>query len=184
MSNPVIRILNDRIAGRSIATDPLDEPVVADLMEAARLSPSCFNNQPWRFLFLESDPARAKGVEALSAGNVPWAGTAPLLILGYTRAQDDCIIKDGRRYHQFDLGLSVMNILLAATYHGLTARPMAGFSPAKAKELFGLEEPDEPLIMIAVGKPSSDESHLPDHAKGKNDLPRERKDVSEIIRRL
>jgi nitroreductase len=155
-----------------------------DLMEAARLTPSCFNNQPWRFLFLESAEALAKGAEVLSEGNRVWAERAPLLIIGYSKAEDDCQIKGGREYHQFDLGMAVMNLMLAATHHGLAARPMAGFSPKKAKEFFGLDEEDQPLVMIAVGHPAKDESHLPEHYVGKTKKPRERKSVEEIIRKL
>ena len=184
MSNPVVKLLKDRVAGRSIATEPLSDQVVADLIEAARLTPSCYNKQPWRFLFLESEQARAKGADALVPANLPWASRAPLLILGYTRAEDDCITPDGRAYHEFDLGLSVMNVMLAATHHGLAARPMAGFSPEKARELFELEEGYEPLIMIAVGMPSEDESHLPDHVKGRGSEPRERVAGETIVKRL
>ncbi len=184
MNNPVVKLLQNRYAGRSIATEPLSDDLVRELMEAARLTPSCFNNQPWRFLFLESEKARNKGAEVLSKGNHPWASRAPLLIIGYSRAEDDCQIKGGREYHQFDLGMAAMNLMLAATHHGLAARPMAGFSPQKARELFELDEKDEPFIMIAVGPPSEDESHLPDHYVGKTKKPRERKEVNEIIKRM
>ena len=184
MSNQVVKLLQERFPGRSISSEPLSEQIITDLMEAIRLTPSCFNNQPWRFLFFEGEEALAKGAEALSAGNKPWAERAPLLIVGYTRKEDDCVLKGGREYHQFDLGMSVMNLLLAATHHGLAARPMAGFSPSKVKELFGLDEEYQPLVMIAVGHPSDDESHLPDYAKGIDRKPRERKEASEIIKRL
>ena len=180
--NPVIDLLQKRIAGRSITTEPLPSSLVNELVEAARMTPSCFNNQPWRFLFLQSEEARKKGYEVLGSGNKIWAGRAPLLVIGYTQRSNDCVINDGRAYHQYDLGMSVMSIILAATSHGLTARPMAGFSPAKAKELFGLAPEDEPLVMVAIGRPSDDESFLPDHYKGLNQKPRERKSASEIVK--
>ena len=59
---------------------------------------------------------------------------------------------------------------------------MAGFDAAKAKELFGLAEEDEPLIMLAVGPLSENEDHLPDELKGLDKKPRERKDAEEVIR--
>ena len=182
MDNTVIDLLNKRYGGRAIDSKPLPERIVFDLIEAARLTPSCFNNQPWRFIFLEGPEGLAKGTAALAEPNRAWASKAPLLIVGYSKKENDCVLKDGRAYHQFDLGMATMNLLMAATDHGLAARPMAGFSPEKAKELFELGENDEPLIMIAVGYPSKDESHLPDHLKGKAELPRERKDTKEILR--
>jgi nitroreductase len=94
------------------------------------------------------------------------------------------VSSDGRAYYQFDLGMSAMNLMLAATHHGLVARPMSGFEPAKIRQLFGLDAEQQPFVMIAVGHPSSDESHLPDRHKGRDTRPRERKEAAEIITRL
>lgn len=183
MSNPVIEILKARRATRAILPDPLPDPVVEELIEAARMAPSCRNMQPWRYIFMTTPEGLASGREVLAEGNRVWADRAPLLILAHTRAEDDCTIKDGREYHQFDLGMSVMNIMMAATHHGLTARPMAGFSPRKAREAFDLDEDRQPLVMLAVGRPGEDESHLPDHYKG-IEGKRERRHASEIVRRI
>ena len=182
--NPVIDLLRRRFARRSISTAPLPEGAVGQLIEAARLTPSCFNNQPWRFLFLESEASLAKGREALTGNNRAWATRAPLLIYGYSRRSDDCATKDDRAYHQFDLGLAVMNIMLAATQLGLVARPMAGFEPTLVKEAFGLADEDEPLVAIAVGLPSDDEAHLPEKYRGLDAKPRIRKAATEIVKRV
>lgn len=179
----IIDLLNNRLATRSISSESLPPQIVDELIEAARLTPSCFNNQPWRYLFISGQEALAKGRETLATGNQAWAARAPLLIIGYTRVDDDCVIKD-RAYHQFDLGLSVMNIILAATEHGLVARPMAGFSPSGARKAFGLATIDQPFVAIAVGKPSTEEDHLPDRYRGIQDKARERKPADEIVTRL
>jgi nitroreductase len=125
-----------------------------------------------------------KGRQALGGPNKKWANRAPLLIVGYSRKDDDCVINDGRAYHQFDLGMSVMNLMLSATHHGLVARPMAGFDPATVKKLFDLSAEDEPLIMIAVGYKSNDDSHVPDTYKEIAKQPRTRKPLEEIIKNL
>jgi nitroreductase len=183
MPNAVVTLLEARYATRSISPEPLAAEVIDELVEAARLTPSCFNKQPWRFLFLESEGARAKGLTVLADGNRAWAGRAPLLVLTYSRKENDCVMAD-RQYHQFDLGLSVMNLMLAATERQLVARPMAGFAPQKARELFGLDPADEPLVMIAVGRPSTDEDHLPAYAKGLDRQPRVRRPAGDIVQRL
>jgi nitroreductase len=184
LENAIVQLLRERYATRAIDTTPLSDEIIVQLSEAVRLTPSCNNNQPWRYLFLLSDEARAKGGECLSKGNFPWAGRAPLLVIGYSSEADDCVNSDGRRYFQFGLGLSTMNLMLAATALRLVARPMAGFDPAKVKELFGLPEAAQPLVMVAIGYPTDDESHLPENKKGLGKLPRVRKPVEEIIRRL
>ncbi len=183
-SNPVIDLLLARKATRSILPDPLPGSIVDELVEAARLAPSCRNNQPWRYLFLAGEEALALGRSALLKGNRSWAERAPLLVVGVTRRGDDCTLDDGRAYDEFDLGMSVMNIMLAATHHGLTARPMAGFRPERIREAFGLDDQQKPLVMVAIGRPGTDESHLPGHYRGIEDKPRERKGADEIARRL
>ncbi len=184
MANPVVKLLQQRHATRAIQTTPLSDDAIRELCEAVRLTPSCFNKQPWHYLFLTSEQARKQGAEALAPGNRAWATRAPLLIVGYSRKTDDCLLDDGRAYHQFDLGMSTMNLMLAATHHDLVARPMAGFDPAKVAELFGLDAAAEPMIMIAVGPKSSDDSHLPDHYKKVAQQPRTRKAVEEIVETL
>jgi nitroreductase len=183
MNNPVVLLLEKRHATRSISPEPLPPSTLEALQQAARLTPSCFNKQPWRFLFLTSEAARQKGIEALADGNRPWASRAPLLIIGHTRKDDDCVLP-GREYHQFDLGMSVMNLILAATALDLVARPMAGFDPSRAREHFGLAADQQPLVMLAVGKPGSDESHLPDHYKGLGQKPRQRRPAAETMQIL
>lgn len=184
MDNPVLSLLNRRQASRSISTATLERESIQDMVEAARLAPSCYNKQPWRFLLLESEEALSKGREALAEANRIWAEHAPLLLVGYSRRADDCVLPDGRAYHEFDLGLSVMNLILSATHHGLTARPMAGFSPDKICEAFDIGEDYHALVMIAIGKPDKDESHLPERLQGLAGEQRQRKEAAEIVQIL
>jgi nitroreductase len=183
-NNPVLTLLNDRYKTRAISDEHIDDATVGELIEAIRLTPSCMNNQPWRYVFAESDDARAKISEAFTGGNVGWAPHAALIVVGYSRAEDDCQIKDGREYHQFDLGMATMNLMMAATHHGLAARPMAGFRPDVIRELYGLDDKDLPLVMVAIGKPGENEDHVPEKYRGNEDKPRTRKDAGEIVRRI
>lgn len=184
MESAVLRLLKSRHASRAISTRPIPGAVISELAEAAGLAPSCYNKQPWRYIFMTGDDALAKGRAALTGANTAWAVRAPLLIAAYSREKDDCVIQDGRVYHQFDLGLSVMNLMLLATERGLTARPMAGFDPAAVIKEFGLGEEDEPLVMIAVGYPDDDEGSVPENMRGLGDRPRTRKPQEEIIQSL
>ena len=181
MDDPVVKLLEQRWAGRGISNEPISPEAVEILAEAARLTPSCYNNQPWRFIFLTGEEALAKGRETLTGGNRKWAVTAPLLVFAYSKPQDDCQTDDGRDYHQFDTGMAAMNLMLAATAQGLAARPMAGFEPEKVKQAFNLSDDDAPILAIAVGKPSTEEDHLPDYYKGLHKKPRKRKPKEEVI---
>jgi len=50
-----------RRAYRSLDPVRIDEAMVKGIVEDVRLAPSCFNNQPWRFVFVYSrTPQRAE----------------------------------------------------------------------------------------------------------------------------
>ncbi|MCB2210605.1 nitroreductase family protein [bacterium] len=180
--SPLLKLLDGRYATRAILPDPLPQDTVNALIEAIRLTPSCANKQPWRYLFVQSEEGLAKAREALTGGNRGWAITAPLLVIGYAKAQNDCQPGDGREYYHFDTGMSTMNLMLEATAHDLVARPMAGWKPEMIRKDFGLEDDDEPIVMVAIGKRNPDDSYVPDSYKGLDDKPRTRKAADEIIR--
>ena len=184
MKSRVIDLLNSRKATRAISPEPLPDKTVNALIEAARLTPSCYNNQPWRYIFMRSPEALEKGRSAIAEGNRIWADKAPLLVAVYSKPEDDCLMKDGRAYHQFDAGMSVMNLMLAATELGLVARPIAGYDPAKIKQLFSLADADQVICMIIVGKPAADDSYLPEKVRSIDKQPRQRKPASEIAKIL
>ncbi|MBN1809556.1 MAG: nitroreductase family protein [Planctomycetes bacterium] len=182
MPMPFIELLKARRASRAVSPDPLDEKTVSALVEAARFAPSCYNKQPWRYLFMTSPGALEKARSALAKGN-SWALAAPLLVAAYSKPSGDCVLPDGRSYHQFDVGMSVMNLMLQATELGLVARPMAGFKPQAVHDAFGLDPDDQVIIMIAVGRPG-DEASLPEKMRNLDDAPRQRLAPSQMARIL
>jgi len=177
MFTSLIDILNKRKASRAIATEKLSDEIIERLMNAAQLSASCFNNQPWRFLFLTEPEALEKGRKALSGGN-SWAKTAPLLIVGFSKPELDCQTKDGRQYYLFDLGMACQLILLQATELNLIARPMAGYSPQMIYDEFNIPAEWEIYVMIAVGY-EGDISQLSEDLQKKSLAPRTRNPLTE-----
>lgn len=150
MATKIIKLLQQRKASRAFNSKKLSEEVIDNLMNATQLSASCYNNQSWRFLYLTEELALEKGRKALSRGN-SWARKAPLLIIGFSKPDLDCQLKDGRQYYLFDLGMAIQLILLQATELNLIARPMAGFSPEVIKEEFNIPSEYEVYVMIAIG---------------------------------
>ena len=150
MAKTFLDLLKVRSACRAIDPRPVEKDKLQAMLEAAQLTASCMNLQPWRFLVLDDADALEKGRRALADGNY-WAKTAPVLIIGLSRADLDCRIPDGRDYFLFDLGMATQNLLLQATEFGLTARPMAGFQPGVIREEFNIPESYTVLVTIAVG---------------------------------
>lgn len=146
----VWQAIEKRRAFRSLAPTGITEDLLRDLVRAAQLAPSCFNNQPARFVFVY-DPSVLKEMHtALSAGN-EWARAASLVIAVFSRKQDDCIIRD-REYYQFDCGLAAAFLILRATELGIVAHPIAGFSPKKTREILAIPEEYQIITLIIAGR--------------------------------
>jgi nitroreductase len=150
----VIQAIKERRAYRSLDPVEISEDLVKDLAGSAILAPSCFNNQPTRFVFVYDPDILMKMREALSQGN-KWAHAASMIIAVFSRKEDDCMIKD-REYHQFDCGLASGLLILRATELGLVAHPIAGFSPKKTREILGIPEEYQVIALIIVGKHSEE----------------------------
>jgi len=148
----VIKAIGERRAYRSLVPIEITEDLIKDLAHSAQLAPSCFNNQPSRFVFVRDPEMLTKMHEALSQGN-EWAHAASMIIAVFSKKEDDCIIKD-REYHQFDCGLAAGFLVLRATELGLVAHPIAGYSPKKTKEILGIPEDYQVITLVIVGKRS------------------------------
>jgi len=146
----VIQAIQERRAYRSLESEEITLELIKDLAQSAQLAPSCFNNQPTRFVFVYEPDALKNMHEALSKGN-EWAYAASMLVAVFSRREDDCLIKD-REYHQFDCGLAAAFLILRATELRLVAHPIAGFSPRKTREILGIPEEYKVITLIIVGK--------------------------------
>ena len=144
--------IQKRIGYRSFLPVKITKDIIDDLAECAQLTASCFNNQPWRFVFVYDPDVLKKMHEALSPGN-EWAQKASMIIVVLGKKEDDCIIKD-RVYYQFDIGMATSAMILRATELGLVAHPIAGYSPKKTRDILGIPEAVDVIALVIVGKHS------------------------------
>ena len=154
------------------AFDPVEitDAMMQDLASAAQLTASCFNNQPWKFVFAKSPEALAKVGACLSKGN-EWALRSSLIIAAFAKKENDCVIKE-REYYLFDLGMAVSALLLRATEMGLAAHPIAGFDNEKVRQVLGIPEGNMVITLINVGKKSADVSGLNAYQSAQDTGPR------------
>ena len=148
----VHRAIGARRAYRALTPIPITPDLVNELASAARLAPSCFNNQPWRFVFVSDKKRLSEMFAVLSEGNA-WARNASLIVAAFSRQEDDCVIRD-RIYHQFDVGMATGFLILRATEMGLVAHPIAGFSPGKTREILGIPKEYKVITLVIIGKKS------------------------------
>jgi len=141
-----------RRALRSFAAVPVGDGEVSRLAEAASLAASCFNNQPWRFVFVRGRDALEGLREALSKGN-GWARHAPMIVAVASRKDLDCDVS-GRDYWLFDTGMATAQMILAAVDMGLVAHPIAGYDEAQARGALGISEDYRVVTLVVVGAPA------------------------------
>jgi nitroreductase len=150
--------IHDLIASRwsPRAFDPdktvAHEDLVA-LLEAGRWAPSCFNDQPWRYIVCvkaadETVWRNALGV--LAEKNQLWAKNAPVLMLSVAMANFN---HNGRpnRWSMYDTGAATVSLCLQANALGLVVHQMGGFDADKARRVFRLPDDCTPMAMMAVG---------------------------------
>lgn len=148
----VKQVIEQRRAYRSLEPIKITEDLIKELAQSAQLFCSCFNNQPWRYVFVYDPDILKKMHSALSQGN-EWAQTASMIIAVFSKSDLDCQIRE-RKYYLFDTGMATAALILRATELGLVAHPIAGFSPKKTKEILGIPDEMEVITLIIVGKHS------------------------------
>lgn len=138
------------------AFDP-DRPVGHDdllaLLEAAHWAPSCFNDQPWRFVVCNKaadETGWRNALSVLAEKNQRWAKNAPVLMLAVAM---DNFNHNGQpnRWAMYDTGAASVSLCLQATALGMSVHQMGGFDAEQAREVFKLPGDCRPMAMMAVG---------------------------------
>jgi len=176
---PVHELIAERWSPRAFSERTLDPQTIGSLLEAARWAPSCFNEQPWRFLVASKDDSAgfARMAAALMDGNA-WAKAAPLLILSVARTNfERNDVPNKHAWH--DVGLAVENLVLQAQALGLATHQMAGFDATSARDALRIPDGYEPVAMIAVGYPG-DANALPAPLAEREGAARQRRPLETI----
>ena len=134
----------------------MDDNSVKSILEAARWAPSCFGDQPWKFVIFHKKVALSwvKALNCLSVGNQNWAMDTSLLI---------CVCANKNFKHnnnenkwaKYDSGAAAENICLQSTHMGLAAHQMGGFDSDKIRNLANIPVEFDVMSFIAIGKPLS-----------------------------
>jgi len=181
----VAGFIEQRRSIRAFRPDPVERPVLDDLVEAACLAPAPHHSRPWRFVVIDTADAKQALADGMGeqwrtdlAGDAVDAAridelvhashakltTAPALVLG-------CLTWDGldrypdeaRRRAEWgmallSLGAAVENLMLAAADAGLASCWVAApiFCPEAARDALELPAEWLPHALVLVGYPDPD----------------------------
>jgi nitroreductase len=143
-----------RRAYRSLSKVEIGEELIRGLGEVVSLAPSCFNKQPWRFVFVYDEDVLQRTFTALSGGN-KWGETASMIVAVFSRRDLDCPTKD-REYYIFDSGMATAYLILRLTDLGLVAHPIAGYNEDVVKDVLRIPADMTVLTLLICGRKSNE----------------------------
>lgn len=176
--HPLVR---DRWSPRAFADRPVSEEDLNSVLEAARWTPSCYNEQPWLFFVATRDEQEAYQdlLDCLVPFNQSWARTAPVLIVAAARTKFARNNQDNA-YALYDLGAAAAQMTLQATALGLATHTMGGFDADAAREKLSLPDDIVAVSAIALGYPGTPD-RLPKELREGESAPRSRKPLEEFV---
>ncbi len=174
-------LIASRWSGRAYDSEKmLSREQIISLVEAARWAPSCFGDQPWRFIVFDKATNQSgweKALACLAEGNQSWAKDAPLLLIA---CADSVFSQNGKpnRWGQYDTGAAALNLSLQAAALGLMVHQMGGFDADKTRSEFSIPEQYTPMAMMTVGYQLAEDS-IPEDIKEREYNARARNTLDE-----
>lgn len=157
---PVDTLFLHRWSPRAFMPEPIPETQLMTLLEAARWAPSCFNSQPWRFLYARRDtPQWDQFVGLLTADNQAWARNASALVFVVSNTlmknpapsagEDDWVPS---YTHSFDAGAAWAQLGLQSTLAGLRAHAIIGIEMERARRELNVPAHFHIEAAVAIGR--------------------------------
>ncbi|MFO7670006.1 MAG: nitroreductase family protein [Bacteroidales bacterium] len=144
-------IAKRRYSCRIYDARPVEEEKLNLVLEAGRVAPSAVNYQPWHFFVI-------RGEKELSRFHAvyhrEWFRTAPCVIVICGDHSTSWKRKsDGKDLCDVDVAITTDHMTLQATELGLATCWICNFDPEITRELLGLPENMEPVVILPVGYP-------------------------------
>jgi nitroreductase len=161
----VIRV---RRSIRGYRPDPVPEPVLERVLEAARIAPTAANRQPFRLIVVTDAAARAR---LKAVYDREWFWTAPAVIVGCVEPAKAWQRFDGFNAAEVDIAIVMDHIVLAATDEGLGTCWICHFDEPKLKEILQIPSDVRAIAMTPLGYADAEP------------MPFQRKSLGELVRR-
>ena len=176
-------LLNQRRSPRGFSGEPISTAQVHAVLEAARWAPSCFNEQPWRYVYGLRGTAGFNQIwDGLLPGNQVWANSAAALVVSLYRKNFQ---RNGQAnpWAMHDVGMANAQLVLQATHRDIYTHMMAGFARDKLRKILALDEQVEIMAVLALGY-LGDDANLPDKYQARERSKRQRLSIHEFTQAL
>jgi nitroreductase len=154
----ILELIISRQSDRKYSDKPVEKEKLERIIEAARMSPSANNEQPWKFIVVTEPEVLKKVADAASAkllGMNVFVSQAPLMIV-IVREKPDLASKIGaiiknRDYSLIDIGIASENICLQAEAEGLGSCMIGWFDEKMLKKILGIPGSKRVELIITLG---------------------------------
>ena len=144
---------------RSYLDKPVEEEKLLRVLEAARLSPSAVNLQPWDFVVVKNDATK----EALSKSYPRlWFKSAPVIIVACATPKKAWRRSDGEEFWKIDVAIAVQSMILVAAAEGLGTCWIGAFDEKTAKAALGIPEVVRVVAMTPLGYSAETKGNVTD----------------------
>jgi len=147
-------ILANRWSPRAFdVAKPVEHEKLLACLEAARWAPSCFGDEPWRFIVCDrtaDESTWEQMLACLAPKNQEWAKNAPVLLLACSAST---FRKNGNpnRWGLYDTGAASISLCLQAESLGLVTHQMGGFDADAARQAFNIPDDFTSMAAMALG---------------------------------
>ena len=148
-----------RQSDRRYLPDSVEKEAVVKCLEAARMSPSACNSQPWKFIVVDDKAKLAEMSEAAEGfGMNSFTRNVPVMVAVVLEkmnasARIGSLIKR-KDYCMMDLEIAVEHFCLQAADLGLGTCIMGWFDEKRIARLLGVPRGKRIPLIIALGKPA------------------------------
>ena len=153
-----LEIANIRQSCRSYDEDrPVEQEKLDAILEAARLSPSACNGQPWHITVCRGEAAKEVALLTRGLGGMnKFAVQAPVLLviseMPYCRAAGVAAKAKNNDYRSMDIGIACAYLTAEAAAQGLATCILGWFDDSKVRKLCGIEQPVRLIITLGYAK--------------------------------
>ena len=156
-SEEIIRMFEERRTIRRFdESKKIDDMTVCDMKRAAQLASSAMNRQPMRYIYVrDEDTVNAIfditmwGAALPDGKGRPKKGERPAMFVVVLYEKEL-----SSRYVEFDSGLAVSNITLAAHLHGVASCILGSANEKKLRDMLSIPENLELSCAVAFGYPA------------------------------
>jgi len=150
-----------RYSVRKFSERKVEPEVLEQILDAARLSPTACNFQPWKILVISSDEALSRLKECT---RYTFGAPMALLICADTEKSWKRSY-DGHSSSDIDASIVGTHLMLAAAELGLGTTWVGNFDPIKIRSTYAIPANLEPVCLFPLGYPADDCKPAENHDK-------------------